>query len=92
MTLEFLADLIVLTEHTAQIAAREEDRPRAFCARDGRLFAEMQTGVGNLNLRADFANGEFAFDAVHVAIARATDAVGELTGKWLVHDLYLSIK
>ncbi len=87
MKLEFLADLIVLTEHATQIAAREENRPRSFRAGDGRLFPEMQTGVRNPNLRADFANRKFAFDAVHAAIARATDTVGELTGKWFVHDL-----
>jgi hypothetical protein len=35
----------------------------------------MQTGVRNLNLRTDFANREFAFDAVHPAIARAADTI-----------------
>ena len=45
----------------------------------------MQTGVRNPNLRADLADREFAFDAIHAAIARATDTVGELTGKRLVH-------
>src|SRR5271157_2770535 len=87
MMLEFLADLKILTEYATQIASREENRPRSFRAGDGRLFPEMQTGVRNPDLPADFANREFAFDAVHAAIARATDTVGELPGKWFVHDL-----
>jgi len=86
--LKLLADLIILTEHTAQIASREEDCPRAFCAGDGRLFAKMQTGVRYPNLRADSASREFARDAVCTAIARATDAVRELVGKWFVHGQY----
>ena len=92
MKLELLADLKVLAKHTTQIASREENCPRSFCARDGWFFPEMQTGVRDLNLRADFANRQFAFDAVYAAIARAADAIGKLTGKWFVHDLPLSIK
>jgi hypothetical protein len=40
----------------------------------------MQTGVRNLNLRADFANREFAFKTVRTAITRTTDAIRELIG------------
>lgn len=85
MKFKFLADLKVLTEHAAQVASREENRARSFCAGNGRLFSKMQTGVRNLNLRADFANREFACNAIHTAIARATDAVRELSGKWFIH-------
>ena len=81
MKFKLLADLKVLTEHATQIASREENRSRSFRAGDGRLFPEMQTGVRNLNLRADFADREFACDAVHAAITRTTDAIRKLIGK-----------
>ena len=89
MKFKLLADLKVLTKHATQIASREENRPRAFASGDRRLFPEMQTGVRNLNLRANFANREFACDAVRAAIARATDAIRKLIGKWFIHNIVL---
>ncbi len=86
MKLKLLADLIVLAKHTTQITAREKNRPRAFRAGDGRLFAKMQTGVRNPNLCADSASGELARDAVHAAFTRTTDAIGELISKRCVHN------
>ncbi len=51
--LEFLADLVVLAEDATEIAAGEEDGPGAACAGDGRLFAVVQAGVGDLRSGAD---------------------------------------
>ena len=70
--LKFLADLVVLAEHTAKIASGKKDGPGTFCPRNGRFFSKMQIGMGNLDTGTDPAKASFSFKSVHPTFARAT--------------------
>jgi hypothetical protein len=70
--MKFLADLVILAKHTAQVASGEKDGPGASRSRNGGFFSKMQTGVGNLNTGTDPAKASLPREPVHPAFARAT--------------------
>ncbi len=70
--LKFLADLVILAKHAAEIAAAEKNGPGPSCAGNRGFFTEMQACMGNLNAGADSAKTGLSFKSVHPASARAT--------------------
>ena len=63
-----LAEREVLTIGAASLAVAKEDRARAACAANGRLFAPMHIPRGNNCLCAGMADARFPGDAVAAAI------------------------
>jgi hypothetical protein len=75
---EFLADLVVLAKDTAQVAAGEEDGAGAARARDRRLFAMMQPGVGDLRCGGNPAKALPVGEPIDATFSRATLATHQL--------------
>jgi hypothetical protein len=84
--LEFLADLVILAEHAAEVAPDEEDRAGASRTGNGGFFAEVQTGVGNLRIGGDPAEAGLAFETIDPAKAWAALAMCQLIGESLNHN------
>jgi len=75
---KFLTDLPVLAEGAAQIAPGEKDGSGTARTGDGRLFAEVQSGVRKQNIAPDFAETGFASQPVGAAPARTAFASVQL--------------
>src|SRR5215218_7137836 len=71
LALDLPGDVVVLAEHTAQVAAGEEDRPRAVPAPQAVLLPEMRKGGGDHGLAADGAQPLVVGQTVHLAQPRA---------------------
>jgi hypothetical protein len=84
--LEFLADLVILTEDAPEIAAGKEDGAGAACARDRRLFTVVQAGVGDLRSGRNPAKAGPAGQPIDAALTRATLATRQLICKPLIHN------
>jgi len=65
-----LADLVVLAEDAAQVAAREEDRPRSGPAAQGRLLALVRTEGSDAGEEAGSAEAQM-LAAIHAAMPGA---------------------
>src|ERR1019366_2662887 len=72
------ADLVILAEDAAQVAPAEEDRPRTTVAAQAALFAEVGKIAADDRVTSGSADFRLVLDAVHVAVAWAQDAVGQL--------------
>jgi hypothetical protein len=83
--LKFLADLVILAKHTAQIASGEKNGPRPVGPGDGRFFAKVQAGMGYPDTGTDPAKAGLALQPVHPTPARATFTIGQLVGEWSIH-------
>jgi len=68
---KFLADLVILAIHTAQIASAEKNGPGTFGPGNRGLFTKMQTCMGNPDPRSDPAKTGFPFPSVHPAFSGA---------------------
>jgi hypothetical protein len=83
---------VVLAEDTTEIAAGEEDRPRAACARDRRLFAVVQPGVGDLRSGGNPAETGPAGEPASAALTRTALATLQLIRESLIHSYLSSIQ
>ena len=70
--LKFLADLVILAKHAAEIASAKKNGARTSCPGNRGFFTKMQACMGNLNGGADPAKTGFTFKSVHPASTRAT--------------------
>jgi len=57
--LKFLADLVILAEHTAEIAPGKKDGPGTSCPGNRGFFSEMEPCMGNPDSRTDPAKTGF---------------------------------
>jgi hypothetical protein len=71
LALDLPGDVVVLAEHTAQVAAGEEDRARAVPAAQAVLLPEVREVGGDHGLAADGAQPRVVGQAVHLAQPRA---------------------
>src|SRR5215218_6758660 len=71
LALDLPGDVVVLAEHTAQVAAGEEDRPRAVPAPQAVLLPEMGKVGRDHGLAADGAQPIVVGQTVHLAQPRA---------------------
>ena len=72
-----LADVVVLAEHAAQIAVREEDRARPVPSAKAVFLAEMRERAADDRVAAGLARGPAILEPIDTAVARACAAVGE---------------
>jgi hypothetical protein len=70
-------DIEVLAEDTAQVAAGEEDRPRASPAAEAVLLAVVREMTRYHGIASGPANREFVLQAVDPAITRTARATAE---------------
>ena len=73
----FAADLVILAEGAAHIAAREEDRARPLLPRKTRLFPRMEGYERDTRVSAAAAEAALTLQAVDAAASRAKAASGE---------------
>ena len=59
--LKFLADLVILAKHAAEITAAEKNGPGPSCSGNRWFFTKMQACMGNLNSGADPAKARLPF-------------------------------
>ena len=76
--LKLLADLVILTEYTAEIAPAEKNGTRTSCSGNRGFLTKMQACMGNLYAGTDPAKTLFTFQSVHPARARAAFTIFEL--------------
>ncbi len=76
--MEFLADLVILAKHAAQVAPGVEYRPRAAGAGNRRLLTKMQPRMRKIDFAWYAAIAHFAFEAIDPAISRAALTIGKL--------------
>jgi hypothetical protein len=70
-------DIEVLAEDTAQVAAGEEDRPRASPAAEAILLAVMRGMTRYRGIASGPANREFVLEAVDPAVPRTARATAQ---------------
>jgi hypothetical protein len=71
-----LADVAVLAEHAAQIAARHEDRPGAMPPAQHVLLAEVRKCRGDPGVAADTARAHLIRQPVNIAAGARADVAG----------------
>jgi hypothetical protein len=64
---DVLADIGVLAEHAAQVAAGKEDRPRAAPAAQGAFLPGMGAVAAHPGMQPGLADAQFTLGAVHTA-------------------------
>src|SRR5208337_5374059 len=72
------ANFVVLAEDAAQVAPAEEDRSRTTAAAQALFLAEVGKMAADDRVTSGPADFRLVLDAVHVAVAWAKDAVGQL--------------
>ena len=63
-----LADVVILAEDAAQVAAGQKDRAAAAAAGQGALLAEVRAVAGDHRRGADPAGAALAFEAVDATV------------------------
>jgi hypothetical protein len=76
--IELLADLPVLAEGAAKVAAGEEDGSGAARTGNRRFFAEVQSGMREQNVAGYMAKAGFSGQAIDPAMARTAFAAVQL--------------
>jgi hypothetical protein len=70
-----VTNIVILTEHTAEVTMGEKDRARTIMAHKGRLLAKMGKGAGDDKLFSCLADTEFALQAIGFALS-GTEGTG----------------
>ena len=74
LTASATGDIGILTKDAGERAAREEDRARAICSRDGRLLPHVKGGTGKIYFAGFSAIAELLM-TIYAAISRAEMAI-----------------
>lgn len=74
-----MADIMVLAEHTAEVAAAEEDGSRAMVALNTRLLAKVRGNGADAHSVALDETGASALEAIHTTTTGAEIAVREVS-------------
>ena len=83
-----MADIIILTEQTHEIAVRKKYGAGAISADQRRFLAEMRIVAGNPGVSGCFAYASFAAKSINITFARAKPTGAEK----LVRSFYFFLK